>query len=154
MANIEITIDDKAVSAMLEKAADLLEDTAPLMASISADMHVAIEENFKTEGHGTWPELAPGTRRQRARKYGAGKAAHPILQRSGSLLRKIIPDSDEETAWVTVNDVRAAPLHFGATISHPSRSQFTRKKKSGPNFLICLKIRTRQPMWREITPKR
>jgi len=134
MNAIELNITSTQVEAALKRADELLADLSPLMASISADMHAAVEENFRTEGHGNWPQLAPSTQRQRARRYGPGKAAHPILQQSGMLLRKITPDSDEESAWVSVNDVRAPALHFGAEIPHPARSQFTRQSRGRTVF--------------------
>ncbi len=129
MQTIALTIDNKTVNESLKKLADSLEDTAPVMAAVANDMHVAIEQQIETEGHGAWAPLAKSTQQQRARRYGAGKMAHPILQQSGQMVRSIMPDSDEEEARVVAADIKAAWHHFGATINHPARSQFTKGTK-------------------------
>jgi len=131
MITIDITDDSlqSALKALSEKYADL----SPIMAGIAQDLHGGVEDEFRTEGQGSWPQLAISTQKQRARKYGAGKAAHPMLIRRGDLVRRIVAGHDDSSAWVSTNDVRAPILHFGGTIAMPARSQFTRKAKAGKN---------------------
>jgi phage gpG-like protein len=132
MNTIEITVDDRAVSDLIAKAADKFRDLSPLMAGIAQDLHGGVEDTFAIEGP-NWPDLAETTQRQRARKYGEGKAATPKLIQRGDLIRSIIPGHSATEAWVGTNKIYAPILHFGGEINHPARGQFTRTPKSGKN---------------------
>lgn len=70
---------------------DRLADVSPAWPAVRAVLHEIISEAFDTEGasteRGAWSPLAQRTQEDRARK-GFG-AAHPILERTGTLRRSV-----------------------------------------------------------------
>lgn len=85
----------------------------------------AFNENFETEGHGSWPQLSPDWTVPERRSLGfAGE--HPILQRDRALKRSIVershPGHIREISTVGAgrlqmqigsSDIRYNLLHFG-----------------------------------------
>ncbi len=108
---ILITVDDSGAKAMLDTLQGRVADMSPVMKSIAAAMHDAVEENFEQEGRPKWMPLAPATVKQRE-KLGYG-GAHPILQRSGDLAKSIVPGHTATTAFVSTNWPYAAIHQFG-----------------------------------------
>lgn len=110
-----------------------LNNTKPLMKMISQDMLAIVRENFDKEGRPKWTPLAKSTIRQRRKK---GHWPGKILQRSGQLLRSIIPSSDNNSAVVSTNKAYAAIHQYGGTIPIAARTKtiFHRTDAKG-NFL-------------------
>ncbi len=108
---IVITVDDSELTEMIAGLRGRLEDMSPVMKAIAHDMLHSVEENFEQEGRPKWKELAPATVKQREKEGYGGK--HPILQRSGDLAGKVHAGNTTTSAFVGINDPRAAILNFG-----------------------------------------
>lgn len=76
-ALFEVPVDATPLVAVLEGFEKRGGDLTPTMAVIAEDMLAAVSEEFDTEGHGKWPQLAESTLRSRR-----GTSAH-ILQDTG-----------------------------------------------------------------------
>lgn len=108
---IEIRIDDAEVRRYLARLADRLDDMAPVMREIAADMLDAVHENFAREGRpAPWPELSPAYKRRLAKK---GKTGKMLNRSAGGLFHSISADSDSHRARVGTNKRYAAIHHFG-----------------------------------------
>lgn len=113
-----IEIDLNGTDRALEKAADVLADTAPLMQELSEVLLTGVEGNFaREEGpNGPWAELAESTKEERARK---GKWPGKKLQRSGQLVAATQAFHTGRTAGVLNNKVYGPIHHFGGTEAMP-----------------------------------
>jgi len=115
-AEIKITTDE--ITGLLNKAAENLENTEPLMAEIGNIMLDAIMENFEQEGRdedgntNVWPELSPVTMKKRAK---IRAETSPILHVSaGGLYDSIQESHDSTSAVVSTNKIYANTHQFGA----------------------------------------
>ncbi|EFG7849497.1 phage virion morphogenesis protein [Shigella sonnei] len=102
-----------------------LEQRAPLMRALAADMGDAVEENFNQQGRPAWMGWSP--------RYAKKRAGGKILQKSGRLASSIEQDSDNDSATVGTNVVYARIHQEGGTIHMPPRSQraYHRQGKDG-----------------------
>ena len=107
---IEIKIDNKELSQVLDKLFEKTTDLKPLMKSIAGTMADAVEENFKQEGRPEWAKLKDSTIKLRTQKgYWPGK----ILQMRGELAASITSEYSENSAIVGTNKAYAAIHQFG-----------------------------------------
>jgi phage virion morphogenesis protein len=95
-------------------------DLTPLMRQIAGIMDDAVEENFAREGRPRWKDLAPATKKARARK---GYWPGAILQQRGELAASITRHITSRSAAVGTNKRYAAIQHFGGVIRQYARSQ-------------------------------
>lgn len=96
MSYIQINI--KEAQQAINNLQNKLKDLSPLMLAISETMKSAVDENFETEGHGTWAETQRGGR---------------ILQDSGHLKNSINSFYNNKQAIVGTNVIYAAIHNFG-----------------------------------------
>lgn len=130
---IKIDVKDQEIKRSLKKLTEKTKNMRPIMRKISAKMHSATEENFRTEGARLgkkWQDLSPSTKKQRAR---IGKWPGAILQQQGSLVASISTYHDDNTAAVGTNKEYAAIHQLGGEINHPARERIMHFKsyKSG-----------------------
>jgi len=114
-----VDIDLGGTSALLDRVADNLENTAPLMRDLSEVVHSGVEGNIRhQEGPGgePWKDLATSTKDERRRKdYWPGQK----LVRTGSMIASVQPFHSDTEAGVSTNKPQAALLHFGGTPDMP-----------------------------------
>ena len=108
------------------------QDMTPLMRRVSGILGSGFERNFAAEGRPKWQDLAPSTKKARARR---GKWPGQILQVSAAGLASSIQEFFTPTmAGAGTNKVYAAIQHFGGTITQHPRSQrvyFRANEKTG-----------------------
>ncbi|HBG06319.1 MAG: hypothetical protein A2075_12175 [Geobacteraceae bacterium GWC2_58_44] len=108
------------------------ENMTPLMRRISGILGSGFERNFAAEGRPAWPDLAPSTKKARARK---GKWPGQILQVSAAGLASSVQEFfTATTAGAGTNKFYSAIQHFGGTIVQHPRSQkvyFRADEKTG-----------------------
>lgn len=92
MLRVRLTIEgDVIIDRMLEGIEARAQDMTPAWPAVIRAFRSIVNRAFATEGTTTaepWPQLAESTQKERARK-GFG-AAHPILERTGKLLRSLV----------------------------------------------------------------
>lgn len=111
-----------AIQARCQRELNKGRDLTPLMREISGILEDSTESNFAAQGRPAWPDLAPSTKRVRARK---GKWPGQILQQSGQLASSIETDYSAMSAWAGTNKAYAAIQQLGGTIRQYARSQRT-----------------------------
>lgn len=90
-----------------------LSDATPAWPAVIQEFKTIAQRAFATEGASTgeaWPALAPRTQAERRRK--GFPPAHPILQRTGRLMRAVTLESNE-------NVVVDTPTYLGIAIDVP-----------------------------------
>lgn len=111
---IRIQIDARAAQAALDRAARELGELTPIMRAIGGVLADATERAFAAEADpatGTpWVDLAPGTRRARARK---GKWPGQKLQVSGQLAASITTEVGDGWVEIGSNKVYAGIHQIG-----------------------------------------
>lgn len=112
MAN-EIRVDLRSVQRRIQGLQSLVNNPHPLMREIAATLHALTDENFDTEGDGTWPAL----------KHREGKP----LQDTRRLYNSITESSTDNSATLGTNVIYAALQQFGA-----KQGQFGRNRKNTP----------------------
>lgn len=128
---VEISIDDSAFGALLNRLVAAMADATPIMSEISGIMADAVEENFLQQGRPRWLGLAPSTLAERVGrelKPGRGKLksgawsiqlgqraarSMKILQRTGRLASSIVQSFDSTSALVGTNVVYARIHQLG-----------------------------------------
>lgn len=126
---IEVQVVDRGVLVWLERArAKLAGDLEDEMREVAEVLMDAVEENFAAEGQTDgatthkWEPLAESTQADRRREgYGA---EHPILKRSGALLRSVTTDSGRDWAQIGANLTYAAIHQFGGEVQHQTAARF------------------------------
>jgi phage virion morphogenesis protein len=101
------------------------------MQRISGILGSGIERNFAAEGRPKWQDLAPSTKRARARK---GKWPGEILRVTGQLATSIQEFFTATSAGAGTNKIYAAIQNFGGDITQYARSQknyFHANEKTG-----------------------
>jgi hypothetical protein len=83
---------DRALAGLESRIADAGPAWPQVLTAFRAIAKAAMDSEGASTDAGAWPQLAPSTQRQRARK-GFG-AAHPILERTGRLRRAVMLESD------------------------------------------------------------
>ncbi|NCJ05198.1 phage virion morphogenesis protein [Synechococcales cyanobacterium C] len=121
MAEIEIQIEVEDISQALAEIARRLEDLTPAFRRIKGVMLDAAEENFAQQGRPRWVDLAPATKKQRAKQ---GSWPGSILQRTGGLAASIVGDSGRDYATVGTNKEYAAIHQFGGEIRQFAQARF------------------------------
>ena len=121
---IEIEIDDTAMRARWGVLNERFANTKPLMAGIANIMDAGVQEEFRTQGGGTWAALSQTRKDIRTE---AGTWPGKILIEHGKLMSSITPSSTNDEARVGTNDVRAKTLHYGA-----KQGAFGRSKRGTP----------------------
>lgn len=64
-ANDLVTVDVRDLSKVTVKLGDRAKDVSPAMAIVAEMLVSAVNDNFETAGHGTWPGLAESTKAKR-----------------------------------------------------------------------------------------
>jgi phage virion morphogenesis protein len=123
---IRITVEDAGVRALLRKLKHRAGDMSPVMRQIAGIMHHAVEENFARQGRPKWQDLAPSTKKARARK---GHWPGKILQVKGQLAASISEKHNAKSAVVGTNKKYAAIHQFGGDVNHPARERILHFKK-------------------------
>ncbi len=117
---IEIKIDNKELSQVLDKLFEKTTNLKPLMKSIAGTMADAVEENFKQEGRPEWAKLKDSTIKIRTQKgYWPGK----ILQMRGELAASITSEYSENSAIVGTNKTYAAIHQFGGNAGRNKKTE-------------------------------
>jgi phage virion morphogenesis protein len=116
MITIELTSD--SVGPALQRVAEALDETAPLMAQIAEYLVVSTKRRFPTGKGPTGAPWAPKSPVTLA-SYGARKSNRvdnrPLFGPSGQLNSQIFPESGPDFAAVGSNRVYAAMMQFGGT---------------------------------------
>lgn len=113
---ITSTIDTKRLTHLFSTLKKRVDNTAPLMRSISRDMVSAVEDNFEQEGRKPkWKKLKASTIKQRIIKQRKKKGKWPgrILQMSGRLINSISSKHTNKEAIVGANVFYAPFLQKG-----------------------------------------
>lgn len=106
---IQITIDDKKVTAYFKQLQQHGQNPSPLLKQLGAIIADAIDENFEQQGRPSWQPLRASTLKQRTKKGYNG----PILQRTGKLRRSITRKITATYVTVGTNLDYAAIHNFG-----------------------------------------
>lgn len=109
----ELSVDSKDVQRRLSNVLALTSRPQSLMREIAATLHELTNENFETEGNGTWPAL----------KHREGKP----LQDTRRLYNSITERSTANSAEVATNVIYAPLQQFGA-----KQGQFGKSKRNTP----------------------
>ncbi|MBH1918490.1 phage virion morphogenesis protein, partial [Serratia marcescens] len=82
MANIKVTVDDKAVNQRLQQLLQVVDKPRPLMLRVAETLYAQSMAMFEQQGFpaNSWPSLRPSTIRSRSR---AGHWPGKILQVTG-----------------------------------------------------------------------
>lgn len=105
----------------------------PLMTEISGIMADAVEQNFADQGRPQWDDLAPSTKKNRARR---GKWPGQILQDSGQLAASVQPGASATSAWVGTNKAYAAIQQLGGEITRKPYSTTVRLRTDARGELM------------------
>lgn len=109
----EITVNTQEVQRRLNGLLNLTNNPQRLMRAIAATLHALTDENFETEGDGTWPAL----------KHREGKP----LQDTRKMYNSITERSTNTSAELGTNAVQAPLQQFGA-----KQGQFGKTKRNTP----------------------
>lgn len=112
MAN-ELLVNNKEVLNKLTSLLQITNKPRTLMAALAATLHEETNDNFETEGHGSWPAL----------KHRQGKP----LQDTRRLYNSITERATNTSAELGTNVIYAALQHFGA-----AQGSFGKTKKGTP----------------------
>ncbi len=139
---ISAKIDYAPVLSAMRRAANVMQNTAPLMGNIAGIMHAAVMMNFQAQGRPAWKALAPSTRLSQAmggqwKNLAKGGKVQPrsagmILGDTGMLKSSVQPSNSRTEAVVGSNLVYAAIHHFGGkTKAHVIRPKNKRALSFG-----------------------
>ncbi len=107
---IDITIDDKGVTSLLNKLAKKGGDMTPAMRVIAGILHDEVDKNFEQEGRPKWTPLAKSTvKRRESKGHWPGK----ILQETGSMAASISEHADSHSAAVGTNKIQGPIQQLG-----------------------------------------
>ncbi|MFA5596872.1 MAG: phage virion morphogenesis protein [Pusillimonas sp.] len=122
MTNIELTLDDKNIRALLNALSKRCEDTSGVMNKIAEEMRKSVDENFEVGGRYSSPDSMIGgkkkwkplSRATKAIKKRQGKKGpYQILVDSEQLVGSISTKYSKDFAEVGTNKEYAAAQHFG-----------------------------------------
>lgn len=99
--DLQLNVDNKAVTEALLELAKRGENLRPLMKSIAGIFASSTEENFKNEGRpDKWIDLAESTKKQRTKKR---KWPGQILTVEGQLASSVTTQYDDDSAVIGSN---------------------------------------------------
>ena len=131
--HIDITLDDRAVRAALNRLLQASADLTPAMRKLAGHLQDSAETTLasQTAPDGTpWKALTKVTQQQR-KQAGYG-AKQPILERSGDLFNSIVSDYGPDYALAGTNIPYATTHQFGARKGMLAvLSVIARKRKDG-----------------------
>lgn len=107
------------INAIINNLKDKFTPNQQLMTSIAEEMKASVENNFATQGNGSWPALQPSTIKQKEKKG----FARSMLRAQDFLYKSIHSSSTENSAIVSTNKPYAAIHQFGGTISIAARTR-------------------------------
>ncbi len=114
-------INSHELTAKMNRVAQAMDDTSPLMAAIAGSLATVTDDNFASQGRPTWAGRKPSTIKSYQRQ---GLTYGGVLQRSGDLRARIVPSSDQNSASIGSNMPYAAIHQFGGTIKHPGGTRY------------------------------
>lgn len=120
---ITIEVRDDVVQHALRNLSQKISDMSPVMRAIGVELLSETEGNFLYQGRPKWLGLAPGTIAERTKK---GRWPGQILQRTGSLARSVVVESD----------ARSVTLGVGKEIKYAAIHQFGGKAGRGRKVII------------------
>lgn len=140
MYRIQMTVEGEVVvDRLLQGLDDRARDVSPAWPQVAKAFQTIQAKVFSTEGGSTgapWPQLAPSTQAQR-RRLGYGPQ-HPILQRSGKLMRAL---TIGEGAYVSTTPTTLRYLiseqEVPYFVFHQSRRPRTRLPRRAPVLLTA-----------------
>lgn len=123
---VTITVEDNEVRSMVQRMSDIPKMTIQWLRETAAPrMRSSFEENFKSEGRPKWQALKSSTEKRRMYGRRAGLwdvgDSHPILQRTGDLMRMVI--STEEKVEVGGDEITMLMDPDSMVGSFPHRPQ-------------------------------
>ncbi len=135
-------LDYSPVLSAMRRAANVMQNTSPLMGNIAGIMHAAVMVNFQEQGRPAWKALAPSTQLSKAmggqwKNLAKGGKVQPrsagmILGDTGILKGSVQMSSSNMQAVVGSNLVYAAIHQFGGkTKPHVIRPKFKRALSFG-----------------------
>lgn len=102
----------RALELLRDAGSDVAAETMPVLAEILvSSVHEVFEREGAVAGLPKWPDLAPSTKRKRAKRQASG--VFKILQDTGNLAGSIMPYADHEVAEAFTN-VPYAGYHISA----------------------------------------
>ncbi len=115
--NITIEVQDAELSATLTRLRTRTSNLRPVMGEIAETMRTSVEQNFKQESGrepisgrgGAWADLAPSTKKARAKKGKTGRK----LQVTGMLLGSLTKQTTATEALLGTNKKYARYLNDG-----------------------------------------
>ena len=120
MSEITVTVDDRAVQALLGRLQAKVSNLQPVMQGIGSDLVSEIGLGFKA-GHDPWGQRWLPLKRARARNKAKGDRGVP-LNDTGTLRNSFSARATNDSVVVGTNVPYAAIHQFGGTIEHAARS--------------------------------
>ena len=114
-------INSHELNAKLNRVAQAMDETSPLMAAIAGSLATVTDDNFAAQGRPTWAGRKPSTIKSYQRQ---GLTYGGVLQLSGNLRARNVTSSDQKSASIGNNMPYAAIHHFGGTIKHPGGTRY------------------------------
>jgi phage gpG-like protein len=117
-----VEMDSPEIDELLDDLGAKGANLAPVMAIIAEDLVAAVSDMYETQGHGTWPPLAPSTIAKR-RGSGSGQSTFNPMQDSGRLAGSTEPNHGPDFAEATTN-VDYVRFHLDGGPIIPKRNPF------------------------------